>query len=220
MRQSEIRKYRQAITNATRPDQYKECQALEGCPEPAIQGHLIPRAYMNRLPGPDTQMKVFNTYRFSMDPIVAMQKGIGVASTGYFTCRAHDAVFQPADRLSDFDKLPDTRTLNLICYRSVLHSRWWPELWARAAEAMDRTFCRKTFEGSPQHLRSMSQKVLSAQKRLEPCTLAGEQHVCATGKCDEYQHLVWVSEGPPVLAATQFGIEETDTGELGLWDSP
>ena len=217
MQSSQMRDYWQAITHATRPEQYKECLAGNGCSEAAVRGHLIPRAYMKRLPGSGAQLVVFNTYRFSMDPILPMEKGIGVVPTGYFTCRDHDAIFQPADQVTNVHRLWDTRVLNLICYRGVLHARWWQELWARAAETMDLEFGRKTFEGSPELLRSMSEKIRSAQERLEPCTLAGGQHTCSAVQCHEYQHLVWVSEGPPVLAAAQFGINESATGDLGLW---
>ena len=115
MQSSQMREYWQAITHATRPEQYKECLAGNGCSEAAVRGHLIPRAYMKRLPGSGAQLVVFNTYRFSMDPILPMEKGIGVVPTGYFTCRDHDAIFQPADQVTNVRRLWDTRVLNLIC---------------------------------------------------------------------------------------------------------
>ena len=53
-----------AMLNATRADTYKKCQAGADCPEPAIKGHLTPRAYPKRLPGRGNQMKVFNIERY------------------------------------------------------------------------------------------------------------------------------------------------------------
>lgn len=210
-------KLEQAILSATRPDQYKKCQAGADCLEPAIKGHLTPRAYLKKLPGDDHQMKVFNNYRFSPDPRLPLRKGIGEASTGYFTCKTHDALFQEADKIIDMDIVPRTRVLNLVCYRNALQARWWPELWARGALTVDEQFGKTILGDSVEKLLAVSSKIFSAQQRLEPCTLDEAHQDCNTEQCKEYQHLVWVSEGPPVLAAAQFGIKETDTGKLGLW---
>lgn len=217
MQKPQMTKLARVILEATRAEQYKKCQAGVDCLEPAINGHLTPRAYLKRLPGRDNQMKVFNSYRFSADPSLPLRKGIGVASTGYFTCKTHDALFQDADRIADVDQMPSTRTLNLICYRSALQAGWWPELWARAARAVDEEFGKSILSGTIENLRSMSHKISLAQQRLELCALDEDHQDCDREQCKEYQHLIWVSEGPPVLAAAQFGINETDTGELGLW---
>ncbi len=207
----------QAILAATRPEQYQKCQAGADCLSPAIRGHLTPRAYLKRLPGDDNQMKVFNNYRFSPDPQLPLRKGISLASTGYFSCKAHDALFQEADKIVDMDVVPRTRVLNLICYRNALQSRWWKELWARGALIVDEQFGKTILGDSVEKLLAVSNKIFLAQQRLELCALDEDHQDCNTEQCKDYQHLVWVSEGPPVLAAAQFGINETDTGELGLW---
>ena len=217
MQRAQMTKLDLAILDATRVDKYQECLAGGDCQEPAIKGHLIPRAHLKRLPGHSNQMKVFNNERFSAEPTLPLRKGIGWASTGYFTCKTHDAMFQQADQVSDMDVVPPTRVLNLICYRNALQARWWPELWARAAKTVDEEFDKVILSDTIENLRSISHGISLAQRRLELCALDENHRDCNTVQCTEYQHLVWVSQGPPVLAAAQFGIKETDTGQLGMW---
>ena len=201
MQRAQMTKLDLAILDATRADKYQECLAGGDCQEPAIKGHLIPRAHLKRLLGHSNQMKVFNNERFSAEPTLPLRKGIGWASTGYFTCKTHDAMFQQADQVSDMDVVPPTRVLNLICYRNALQARWWPELWARAAKTVDEEFDKVILSDTIENLRSISHGISLAQRRLELCALDENHRDCNTVQCTEYQHLVWVSQGPPVLAA-------------------
>ena len=123
---------------------------------------------MKRLPGSGSQIKVFAAYRFTDYLTLPTRKGIGTALTGYFTYEQHDAIFQAADQTTDVSELPDTRILNLRCYRSARHAGWWPELWARAAETVDDKLNKPILEGSTEPLWSMSQGIRPAHGKWSP----------------------------------------------------
>ena len=128
----------QALMDATRRDLYKRCLVYDDCPHDAVKGHSVPVSYMKRLPKYNGQLRVFHRNRFGrLPPELPMTEGSGDASTGYFTCQLHEALFGPVDNLVDVDQMLDLRTLNLMCYRNVLYSRWGMELWAQAAERVD-----------------------------------------------------------------------------------
>lgn len=208
----------QALMDATRRDQYKQCLVKNGCPGPAVKGHSVPRAYLRRLPGHGGQMMVFNRPRFGDLPReTPMREGISEASTGYFTCQEHEELFGPADGIIDLREMPDLRTLNLVCYRSLLHSRWWWELWAQSAERVDAEHNTPIQRGIGPVCRKRSSELLPAQTRLERCVLNPEHEQCLSGQCGSFEHIVFVSEGTPVVAAAAFGIQEYYPTQFGTW---
>ena len=207
-----------ALMEATRRNQYRQCQVSTECSDPAVKGHLVPISYMKRLLGFSGQLMVFTKYRFGrLPPQLPMQEGVHYATTGYFTCKRHDDLFQSADGVADVDYMPDRRTLNLICYRNVLHTRWWQELWAQAAETVDDQYNKPIQRGIAPVLRKYSQELVRTQYKLEECVLDTNDHVSTPERCHSIEHLVFVSEGPPVLAAAQFGVSEFDSDTLGQW---
>ena len=218
MNESEKRKFEQALMDATRRDEYKQCLVNNGCPNDAVKGHSVPVAYMKRLPGYDGQMRVFNTPRFGrLPPELPMVEGVGHASTGYFTCEVHEALFRPADEIVDISAMPDRRTLNLMCYRNLLYTRWWFELWSRAAEKVDDQLDKPIQRGIASKLRAYSQGFVPAQARLEECVLATREHQCARQGCSFFEHMMFAAEGLPVLAASQFGVQEYFPTQMGAW---
>lgn len=208
----------QALMDATRRDQYKQCLVNNGCPNPAVKGHSVPRAYLRRLPGDSGQMMVFNRPRFGELPReTPMREGISDASTGYFTCQDHESFFGPADSVTDLREMPDHRTLNLVCYRSLLYSRWWLKLWAQSAERVDAKHGAPIQRGITTRLRQQSRELLQVQTRLEKCVLNLEHRECVTGECSSFEHMVFVSEGAPVVAAAAFGVQEYFPTQFGTW---
>ena len=208
----------QAFMDATRRDQYKQCLVNDGCPNDTVKGHSVPESYMKRLPGYPSQMRVFNRSRFGRLPReLPMTEGVGDASTGYFTCEVHEDLFGPADNIVDVDQMPNVRTLNLMCYRNVLYTRWWLELWARAAERVDDDHNKPIQREIAPVMRAHSQTFLTAQENLERCVLDREHHPCTRQRCGFFEHLVFVSETPPVLAGAQFGVSEYFPNQLGQW---
>ena len=146
-----------------------------------------------------------------------MVEGASHASTGYFTCEVHEALFRPADEIVDINTMPDRHTLNLMCYRNLLYTRWWFELWARAAEKVDDELDKPIQRGIAPVSRAHSQGFMPAQAELEKCVLATGEHSCTQQRCGFFEHMVFVSEGLPVLAASQFGVQEYFPTQMGAW---
>ena len=218
MNETEKRMFHQALMDATRRDQYKQCLVSAECPDPVVKGHSVPVSYLKRLPGSEGKMMVFNRFRFGeLRPHLPMEEGINYASTGYFTCQPHDGLFQPADGIADIEHMPNCRTMNLVCYRNVLLARWWMELWARAAEEVDDKLNKPIQRGINERLRRHSQELRQSQNRLESCVLDTNHYTCTAERCEFIEHLIFVSDGPPVLAAAQFGVPELDSDRLGQW---
>ena len=208
----------QALMDATRRNQYKECLVDDGCPNPAVKGHTVPRAYLRRLPGDSGQMMVFNRPRFGELPReTPMREGINDASTGYFTCQEHEQIFGPADAITDIREIPARRTLNTVCYRSLLHARWWWELWAQSAERVNDEHDAPIQRGIASVCRERSHDLLQAQRRLEKCVLGPEHPNCTPQHCGSFEHMVFVSDGDAVVAGAAFGVQEYFPTQFGTW---
>ena len=210
---------RSAFLDETAPDKLKECQVADGCSNPAVQGHLIPRGYMRRLPGDSLEMRVFTKYRFSAGRApesFPMSAHAGVATSAFFTCQKHEALFYNADEISNITIKPNQKTLNAMCYRNLIHQRWQEKLWAQASENVDAKCGMPKQRAIARILRADAPRLLPLQRELERCLLNPNPHICSYDKCRTIEHMVWVADGPPVLAAAQFRIG-ANCDRDGLW---
>lgn len=144
-----------------------------------------------------------------------MTDGISNAATGYFTCKDHEGIFAPADQVTISTTAPPTTTLNLMALRNIMHRRWWNQLWASAAETMAKTEQEDKWLYITDLMRSGDKQLLTTQ-------LAIEQFLRNDPIKPPLEHLVFASEGYPVLTAATFGVglktDELQTiGTLGLW---
>ena len=212
---------RTSLVRQTDNEQYKRCLVHDRCTtrEPVIKGHQIPQSYMRRLPG-GNNMAIFGKRRFGWpESKLPLSEGIGFATAGYFTCKSHDDWFQDVDRLSDIPALPDKRTLHLMCYRSILYNRWWMHLWAQASARIRDWYGAISQYQINERLLIDDRKMLRSQKAIEQCLESDDSDP------QTYSHMMLTAEGPPVLAASVFGVLHSLTDnsgnerivELGQW---
>ena len=210
---------RSLFLDETAPGKLRECQVSDGCSNPAVKGHLIPRSYMKRLTGISSEMCVFSTYRFGAGrppKSFPMSADIGMATTAFFTCQEHEALFQAVDEIRNITRKPDQKTMNAMCYRNLIHQRWQEKLWARASENVDAKLRMPKQREIARIMRADAERLLQLQQNLEQCLLDSDPHTCSYDKCRTIEHMVWVADGPPVLAAAQFRIGANYDRD-GLW---
>ena len=199
---------RDRLMRETRKTSYQRCLVKNHCNtgEPVIQGHQIPASYMRRLPGENT-MAVFTKRRFGRrSENLPMAEGIHDATTGFFTCKPHDDLFQDVDQLSDIITIPENRILDLMCYRNILFNRWWMKLWGQASSRIRDQYGAESQYAIAERLRADDQQMLKSQLALERSLGLGE------GNPIPYSHLVLTAEGEPVLAAAVFGVLQVPAG--------
>ena len=210
---------RSAFLRETNPAKLKECQVADGCSKQAVQGHLIPRSYMKRLPGNSSEMCVFTRYRFGAGrppTSFPMAADRGVATTAFFTCHEHEALFYDADKINHITVKPKQKTLNAMCYRNLIHQRWQEKLWAQASEIVDRRLGMPKQRAIARLMRADASRLLPLQRALESCLLNPDCKDCAHDECRTMEHMVWAAEGPPVIAAAQFRVGANNDRD-GLW---
>ena len=212
---------RSSLMADTEKHQYQRCLVNNNCTtqQPVIGGHAIPKNYMQRLPGSNT-MRVFTKHRFGRpEKKLPMKQGINDATVGYFTCKPHDDMFQDVDLLADITAMPKQHTMDLMCYRNILYSRWWMHLFAQASE---RARCEHAAERQYEIAKSLQTDdpfMLASQMAIERAVGLGE------GPLRSYDHIVLSSHGKPMLAAAVFGVLKGRTNgathetsdELGQW---
>ena len=186
----------------TRPENHQQCQLGGQCAgQPVVRGHLCPRAYQRKL-GTTGQMMVFTKHRaggFPSKIALPMIDGIANAATGYFTCEDHEGIFAPADQVTVSSQAPPTTTLDLMALRNIMHRRWWNQLWANAAETMAKTEQEDKWLYITELLRSGDNQLLTTQLAIEQCLRNDPIK-------PPLEHLVFASEGYPVLTAATFGV--------------
>ncbi len=141
--------------------------------------------------------------------------GIGDAATGYFTCKGHEEMFTPADRVTISKTMPPQDTLDLMALRNIMHRRWWLQHLANAAAEM------ASQEQEEQWL-VLNDILRHSESQLLPVQLDIEQSLQNDTIKSPLNHLVFASEGRPVLTAATFGVglktdERQPVGVLGLW---
>ena len=195
----------------TRKTEYKRCLVNDNCTtnEQVIGGHLIPRNYLQRLPG-ENNMAVFTNHRFGRPPeSLPMKEGIGEATVGYFTCETHDKLFYEVDQLLDLSCMPEGRILDLMCYRNILYNRWWMRLWAQASR-------RVKYQHGLERQYRIAERLLADDQQFLKSQLAIEPSIgLRNGDEQTYSHLVLTSQGKPTLAAAVFGVLEVQTDRAG-----
>ena len=212
---------RSSLMADTEKHRYQRCLVNNDCTtkQPVIGGHAIPKNHMQRLPGSNT-MKVFTKRRFGRpENELPLNEGINDATVGYFTCKRHDDMFQEVDLLADITAMPKQRTLDLMCYRNILYSRWWMHLWAQASERARYEHAAERQYEIAKSLRTDDPVMLASQMAIERSIGLGE------GPHRPYLHLVLSSHGKPMLAAAVFGVLQGRTNgathetsdELGQW---
>ena len=106
---------------------YKKCLFEHDCNDPTILGHSVSRSMLKSIqhngevisPNARTSKDLSGLSNLNLK---FMPEGVGRASTGTFTCQAHDSLFQSIDS-SPFH-FEDLSTLNLLYYRAILRETW------------------------------------------------------------------------------------------------
>lgn len=210
---------RSMFLDETDPAKLKECQVSGGCPNQAVRGHLIPRCYMRRLPGNSLEMRVFTGYRFGAGrspKSFPIEVHAGAATTAFFTCQEHEALFYIADEISQITIKPNQKTLNAMCYRNLIHQRWQEKLWAQASENVDTKHRMPKQRAIARMMRADASLLLPLQRELERCLLNPDCQNCSYDECRTMEHMVWVSKGSPILAAAQYRVG-AEKDRNGLW---
>ena len=215
---SKIQRRRSLSNKLTAPENHQQCQFGGKCAgQPVVQGHLCPKAYQRKL-GTTNEMRVFTKHRaggFPPKEGLPMISGIGDAATGYFTCKGHEEMFTPADQVTISKTTPPQDTLDLMALRNIMHRRWWLQHLANAAVGM----ASQEQEGQWLNLNDL---LRHSDSQLLPVQLAIEQSLQNDTVKSPLKHLVFASEGRPVLTAATFGVglktdEQQPIGFLGLW---
>lgn len=144
-----------------------------------------------------------------------MISGIGDAATGYFTCKTHEEIFTPADQVTISKAMPPQDTLDLMALRNIMHKRWWLQHWANAAVEM-------ASQEQEDRWLDLNNILRHSESQLLPVQLSIEQSLQNDTIKSPLEHLVFTSEGRPVLTAATFGVglktdERQPVGVLGLW---
>ena len=204
-------KARDALMRETQPEMHKLCQAGGTCDGDIVKGHLIPRSYMRRMTS-SSQVKVFTKHRFGRtSKKFPMRAAISEAATGYFTCRKHEQIFQPADQVAITDDMPSQRILDLMAYREILHARWWMQLYAKASDRVADLFGFEKQRIIANKVRSDEPRLIDIQMRIE------ESFESKADNPRPLTHLVLSSRGKPVLVAARFGIgQEASIEQWGM----
>ena len=116
-----------------------------------------------------------------------------------------EALFYDADKISQITVNPKLKTLNAMCYRNLIHQRYQEKLW-EASENVDAGYRMPKQRRIAHLMRADASRLLPIQRALENCLLNPDCENCAHDECRAMEHMVWVAEGSPVIAAAQFRV--------------
>ena len=110
-----------------RKNRFAECLVEEGCKGQPVSGHSVPRAMLRRISaggkviGPQLISEKDSNGRAQME-VKFVPRGIGLTSTGYFSCAKHEKWFAAID-VGEAD-WEDPKVLDLLFFRTAIWEMW------------------------------------------------------------------------------------------------
>lgn len=115
------------VLDLGRKNGFAECLVEEGCKGQPVSGHSVPRAMLKTISaggtviGPRHVSEKDNDGRAHME-VKFIPRGIGLTSTGYFSCAEHEKWFAPIDAVdADWE---DPKLLDLLFFRTAVWEMW------------------------------------------------------------------------------------------------